>query len=75
MHDTVIIGVGREDFGDDAVGPMVVANLAKRPLPADLHLARSDPNDLAQLLTNRRRALIVDACLSNRPPGRLFSYD
>jgi hydrogenase maturation protease len=69
MHDTVVVGVGRRGFGDDAAGPTVLGLLGAHDLPVDLQSARPDPTDLARLLHHRRRALIVDACLSDTPTG------
>jgi len=64
-----ILGVG-SPHGDDAAGWHVVERLRRHPrLSADV--AAIDPSRLLDHLGDCRRLILVDACQSGQPPGKL----
>ncbi|MGD9896825.1 MAG: hydrogenase maturation protease [Candidatus Methylacidiphilaceae bacterium] len=67
----LIAGLGNPDRGDDGFGPAVLARLAPLRLPhVEMAVCRR-PLDLLDLWPDRRLALLVDAALPWKQPGRL----
>jgi len=67
-----VIGLGRQTAGDDGAGPAVIAELARRGVPAGVELHQlADPSDLLPLVDGPGRVVIVDAVLG-RPAGRVL---
>lgn len=65
----LVVGVGRPDRGDDAVGPAVARAVAELGLADVTVLVHEDPTDLVLLWEGRDVAVVVDAVLSGRSPG------
>lgn len=73
---TVVIGIGNPGRGDDAAGREVARRLRGR-LPAHVELAELDgeATSLLGLLDGADSAVLIDACVSNGPPGTVRVYD
>jgi hydrogenase maturation protease len=76
MSTTRVIGIGNADRGDDAVGPAVIALLAKAP-PAGvlLHTARADMLALIDTWEADDQVFLVDAVAADGSPGRVVRID
>jgi hydrogenase maturation protease len=74
--DTLVIGVGNPDRGDDGAGVEVVRRLRER-LPAWARVVelRGDPTRLVTLLPSARRIIIVDAMWSGGQVGTIRRFD
>ena len=71
MTVSLVVGLGRVDRGDDAIGPEVVRTLADRCGP-DVEVVESDqPADLLDLWPGRALVVVVDAVRSGAPPGTI----
>ncbi len=72
----LILGVGNEQRGDDAVGVTAARRLAALNLPGvDVRTSRGELGDLCGLLSEARQAIILDAVVSGGPPGALHRYE
>ncbi|MDA8373499.1 MAG: hydrogenase maturation protease [Actinomycetota bacterium] len=71
---TVVVGCGNLLRGDDALGPILVRELAGMDLGA--HVALVDGGtagfDVAFRMRGAKRAILVDACLSGGEPGTIY---
>lgn len=71
---TLLIGVGNDFAGDDAAGRLVARAL--RDVPGlDVAECHGAAADLVTLMEERKRVLIVDACLSGAAPGTVHRLD
>jgi hydrogenase maturation protease len=75
MRDAVVVGIGREERGDDGIGPRVLDRLFGMDADAELLRLRPDPGDLRQAFRGRRAAILVDACRSGAAPGTVLEFD
>ncbi len=67
-----VIGVGHPAAGDDSVGLEIVKRLRAEPLSYCFELYEiSDPSRLVDLLDGDCHAIIVDAVLTQDPPGTI----
>ena len=67
----LVIGLGRVDRGDDAIGPEVARTVAERCGP-EVEVVESDqPADLMHLWVGRALVVVVDAVRSGAPPGTI----
>jgi len=77
MNKTLIIGVGSILRGDDGIGPRVIDEMAKGPLPPDVKIEAGDLSgmDLLKFFPDNRKVIIVDAADMALAPGtiRVFS--
>jgi hydrogenase maturation protease len=65
----LVIGVGREDRGDDAVG-LQVARAVALCCGIEVEVVESDqPADLLDLWSGRELVVVIDAVRSGAPPG------
>ncbi len=73
---TVVIGVGNDERGDDAVGLAVARVLARSP-PPEVEVAElsGDLTGLLDLWAERPLAVVADAVLGAGPPGTLVRRD
>ncbi len=71
----LVIGLGRQDRGDDAVGPEVARRVAALGLPDVRVLEREDPADLLDAWQGHDVVVLVDAVRSGAPPGTLHVLD
>lgn len=71
MSSTVIVGCGNLIRGDDAAGPVLVRQLADRPLPDGVRLIDGGTAgmDVAFAMRGAQRAIVVDASRVGVEPG------
>ena len=70
MGETAVVCVGNTARSDDAVGPLVAAELSRTPLPVPVHLSNGEPGDLLDLWRHLDRVVLVDAVVTGRSePG------
>ncbi|HEX5087233.1 MAG TPA: hydrogenase maturation protease [Nocardioides sp.] len=73
MTGPLVVGLGRADRGDDAVGGAVARAVARRVeaagLPGVLVVEHEDPTALLDLWVGRDPVVVVDAVCSGTPPG------
>ncbi len=73
MTATLVVGLGRPDRGDDAVGPVVAREVARvvtvRRLPDVVVVERDEPADLMDTWSGHARVVVVDAVRSGAEPG------
>jgi hydrogenase maturation protease len=76
LPETVVIGIGNPDRGDDAFGRVVASRLRGR-LPASVRLVEADGEGTAILdeLGKAAAAIVVDAAVSGREPGEIRRFD
>ena len=64
----LVLGVGRRDWGDDAVGP-AVAERAMELVPEVTVVARVEPTELIDAWAGADLVVVTDAVRSGQPPG------
>ena len=69
--ETVVIGLGSPDNGDDAIGPVVAAAVAELGIPGLRVLSHEDPTALIHLWEGASHVIVIDAIVSGRTPGSL----
>ena len=77
MNESLIIGVGNPQRGDDGVG-LAAARFVRADLPAaDVRECSGDAADLIELWTTTRapRVYIIDAMVSGAAPGTVTRFD
>ncbi|MCB2224523.1 MAG: hydrogenase maturation protease [Actinobacteria bacterium] len=76
MSETVVIGVGNLDRGDDAAGRRVAAAL-RDTVPSGTLVMESDgdPAAIMDAWKGADRAVLVDAMVSGSPPGTVRRFD
>lgn len=67
----VVIGLGSEDRGDDAVGAVVARAVAGLRLPGVTLVEHEDPTALLDLWKGHDLVVVVDAVCSGSPPGTI----
>jgi hydrogenase maturation protease len=67
----LVIGLGRADRGDDAVGPEVARTFAEHWCAAADVVESDQPAELMDLWSGREFVVIVDAVRSGAPPGTI----
>jgi hydrogenase maturation protease len=75
--NTFVIGIGNEERGDDAAGP-VVAHRLRQLLPAHVkvHALRGEPMSLAAVLQAADHVVIVDSASGGRgPAGHVWRFE
>ena len=65
----LVVGLGRPDRGDDAVGTEVTRAVAALALPQVEVVEHEDPTDLIELWAGRDPVVVVDAVCSDAAPG------
>ncbi len=72
MGETAIICVGNRARSDDAVGPLVAAELSRHQLDIPVHLCDGQPGELLDLWDHLERVVVVDAVITGRGrPGTI----
>jgi hydrogenase maturation protease len=72
----LVVGVGNQFRGDDALGPIVARRIGAMGLPnVDVVEGPPDGAYLIELLRERECAFLVDAFSSGSPPGMLHRHD
>lgn len=75
LPERLLVGLGNPYRGDDAVGPLVVQEVARR-LPGQAQglrvVEREEPSALLDLLAEADLAVVVDAVRTGREPGNLL---
>ncbi len=67
----VVVGLGQEAAGDDAVG-LAILRAFRQEQPAGLTLVESgDAADLIELCAHTRHLVLIDAVVDGGPPGRV----
>ena len=75
MADPVVLGIGNWDRGDDAVGLLVIDELAARDLPGvDLMPGDGDPGWMLDAWEGRSFSVVVDAMVTGAAPGTVVSF-
>jgi len=72
---TVLVGIGRTDRGDDAVGPAVVHAVHAGAPGVCVHALEGDPTELWSIWSGATRAFVCDAVVSGAAPGSLHVFD
>ena len=67
----LVVGLGHESRGDDAVGPLVARALSSSTNPGIVTVAHEDPMDLVLHWGEHRWAVVVDAVVSGAPAGKV----
>jgi hydrogenase maturation protease len=69
----LLVGIGNVLRGDDGVGVYVAWQLARRPLPREVEVyeAGTAAHELAGVLENRQRVVVVDALDCGDVPGSI----
>jgi len=76
MKPVVLIGVGTEDRGDDAIGLRVVRDLDRGRFPfVDVRESLGDGSRLLTLWKDYRAGIIIDAIRSSSPHGMVHRID
>ncbi|HAZ16235.1 MAG TPA: hydrogenase maturation protease [Parachlamydiales bacterium] len=70
MSEIIVVGIGNPARGDDAAGWAVIDKLEKR-IPEEIELSkqRGDFSALMEIFASHDSVYLVDACLSDAPPG------
>ena len=72
----LVIGIGNEFRGDDAVGLVVARRLTAHARPGlEVREASGEATGLMRLWEGRARVVVVDAMRSGRPPGTVARFD
>ena len=72
----LVIGIGNEFRGDDAVGLVVARRLTAHAGPGlEVREASGEATELMRLWEGRARVVVVDAMRSGRPPGTVARLD
>lgn len=72
----LVIGIGNEFRGDDAVGLVVARRLCAHAGPwLEVREASGEATELMRLWEGRSRVVVVDAMRSGRPPGTIARFD
>lgn len=75
-HALVVAALGQPFRGDDGIGPLVVAALARRlPAAANCLVHVTDPIDLVEHWRGCRLAIVVDASQGAGKPGTITQFD
>jgi len=73
MNDAavLVLGIGNVLMGDEGVGVRVVENLARTPLPTDVHCLDGGTGSflLLEPMQTARRVILVDATIDGNPAG------
>ena len=72
----LIIGIGNQNRGDDAVAFLVTENIRKRnPLNVMIVDKETDAASLIEMWKDANAVVLVDAVHSSREPGTVFRFD
>ena len=72
----LIIGVGSELRGDDAVGVLVARHLGEQDLPGVTVIERSgEGSDLIAAWEGHERVIVIDAAQSGAEPGTIHRFE
>ncbi len=76
MSVTLVIGIGNEQCGDDAVGPLVARRIEARRLPGiQVHAGDLDPLGLIDLWKTAQSVILIDAMSSGRTAGAIDRFE
>jgi len=74
--NVLVVGMGNPDRGDDAIGPLVVRQLAGRVSPSITLIERTgDALALIEDWAGRDAVVLVDAAAAGTTPGRVHRID
>lgn len=76
MNDTLVLALGNDILGDDAVG-LAAADRLKAGAPEDVDFVRTAESGLRllELLEGRKKALLLDSIVTGKnPPGTILRY-
>lgn len=70
----LIAGIGNLLFTDEGIGVHVIRELSKRKLPEEIELVEigTATFELTSFLEGKDKVIIVDAILSDDPPGTIY---
>jgi hydrogenase maturation protease len=70
---TRVIGIGQPVAGNDYAGIAVARAFREQPVPVDVEIREiTDPARLVELLNGIRRAILIDALVSDHDPGNII---
>ncbi|HEU4343974.1 MAG TPA: hydrogenase maturation protease [Candidatus Binatia bacterium] len=76
VGEKVVIGIGNDGRGDDAVGLLVARRLLERGLSGiSIRELRGDPTLLLDIWENAETVILIDALRSGAAPGTLHRLD
>ncbi|KAA3615656.1 MAG: hydrogenase maturation protease [Calditrichaeota bacterium] len=72
-----VIGIGNALRGDDAIGPLIIEELEKKPngIPAKLIDAGADAFTMLEHLMDKEPLLIIDCAKMGMNPGEIRMFD
>lgn len=70
----LIAGIGNLLFTDEGIGVHVIKELSRRSLPEEVELAEigTATFELVRWMEGKDKVIIVDAMISDEPPGTIF---
>jgi len=71
----VIIGIGSDEYGDDAAGLVVARLLQRINLSVEIYTSSGDPAQLIGLWDGADAAIVVDAAVWETAPGTVHRMD
>jgi hydrogenase maturation protease len=76
VGEKIVIGIGNDGRGDDAVGLVVARRLLERGLSGvSIRELRGDPTVLLDIWENAETVILIDAVRSGAAPGTLYRLD
>lgn len=72
---SLVVGLGSPDRGDDAIGPLVAGAIEALGLPGLTVAVHEDPTALLHLWAGVDEVVVVDAVVSGGEPGSLIVRD
>jgi hydrogenase maturation protease len=72
----LIAGIGNLLFTDEGVGVHIIRQLSKKNLPEGVELADlgTATFDLTRLMDGKDKVIIIDAVISDDPPGTVYRF-
>jgi hydrogenase maturation protease len=72
----LIVGVGNQLMGDEGVGPYVIHNLSRLPMPENVDIidCGSDILSIISYIDKPKKIIVIDAIRAGGEPGRIYKY-
>lgn len=72
----LVAGIGNLLFTDEGIGVHIVRELSKKDLPEGVELADvgTATFELGRLMEGKDKVIIIDAIVSNDPPGTMYRF-
>jgi hydrogenase maturation protease len=74
LRPVLILGIGNILLGDEGIGVRVIEAMRSLPLPEDVELGDGGTGgaDLVEIMSHRRKVIVVDAMAADREPGQIM---